>query len=79
MTNAVGHFASFYWFILAELPKISLFPVEESYREGSFVNISCTASEIPEPDVTWTREGTVISSRKGAAFLIFNSIRRTDD
>lgn len=79
VTNAVGHFASFYWFILAELPKISLFPVVGSYREGSFVNISCTASETPEPDVIWTKEGTVIISRKGTAFLIFNSIRRTDD
>ncbi|XP_022793287.1 titin-like [Stylophora pistillata] len=65
--------------IVAEPPKISLSSVQGGYREGSFVNISCTASGIPEPDVTWTREGTVISSRKGAAFLIFNSVRRTDD
>lgn len=79
MTDAVRHFASLYWFILAELPKTSLSSVEGSHREGSFVNISCAASGILEADVIWTREGTVISSRKGAAFLIFDSIRRTDD
>ncbi|XP_022804177.1 receptor-type tyrosine-protein phosphatase S-like [Stylophora pistillata] len=73
------HFTRWFLFILAEPPKINLSSLQGSYREGSFVNISCTASGIPEPDVTWIKDGIVIGSRKRAAFLIFKSIRRTDD
>lgn len=65
--------------VLAEPPKISLSSVQGSYREGAFVNVNCTASGIPEPAVTWIRDGTVISSGKGAALLKFNSLKRTDD
>ncbi|XP_022781133.1 limbic system-associated membrane protein-like [Stylophora pistillata] len=61
-----------------EPPKISLSSVQGSYREGAFVNVNCTASGIPEPAVTWIRDGTVISSGKGAALLKFNSLKRTD-
>ncbi|PFX31326.1 Limbic system-associated membrane protein [Stylophora pistillata] len=64
--------------VLAEPPKISLSSVQGSYREGAFVNVNCTASGIPEPAVTWIRDGTVISSGKGAALLKFNSLKRTD-
>ena len=43
------------------------------------MNISCVASGKPEPDVTWSRNGRVKSSGKKKAFLIFNSVKRTDD
>ncbi|XP_022810530.1 limbic system-associated membrane protein-like isoform X2 [Stylophora pistillata] len=65
--------------IVAEPPKISLSSVQGSYREGAFVNVNCTASGIPEPAVTWIRDGTAINAGKGAALLKFNRLRRTDD
>ncbi|XP_022802381.1 titin-like [Stylophora pistillata] len=65
--------------IVAEPPKISLSSVQGIYREGSFVNVNCTASGVPEPAVTWIRDRTVISSGKGVALLKFNSLRRTDE
>ena len=48
------------------------------YIEGSSVNISCTASGIPDPDVKWIRNGKVKSSGKNSAFLTFNTINRAD-
>ncbi|XP_022804171.1 fibroblast growth factor receptor 3-like isoform X2 [Stylophora pistillata] len=65
--------------IVAEPPTINLSPVHGSYREGSVVNLSCTASGIPEPDITWILDGKVISSGQGAALLKFNSLTKTDD
>lgn len=32
-------------------PKISLSPAPKSYNEGTAVNLSCTASGTPDPDV----------------------------
>ncbi|PFX18161.1 Fibroblast growth factor receptor 3 [Stylophora pistillata] len=64
---------------VAEPPKISLSSVQGIYREGSFVNVNCTASGVPEPAITWIRDGKVIRSGKGAALLKFNSLRRTDE
>jgi len=43
------------------------------------VNISCTASGTPDPDVQWIRNGNVKSSGKKTVFLTFNSINRADD
>ena len=43
------------------------------------MNISCTASGTPDPDVQWMRNGTVKSSGKKTAFLTFSGINRADD
>ena len=53
--------------------------VQASYNEGSLVNISCTASGTPDPDVQWIRNGMILSSGKNTAFLTFSRINRTDD
>ena len=62
----------------AEAPQISLSSVQASYNEGSPVNISCTASGTPDPDVQWIRNGRVKSSGKKTALLTFNSVNRAD-
>ena len=53
--------------------------VQRSYPEASLVNISCTASGTPDPDVRWIRNKIVIGSGEKTAFLVFSSINRTDD
>ncbi|KAL9966770.1 hypothetical protein ACROYT_G024890 [Oculina patagonica] len=60
--------------IVTEALQLNISSVQASYNEGSSVNISCTASGIPVPDVQWIRNGTVISS----AFMTFNSLSRAD-
>ena len=63
----------------AAVPQINISSVQASYNEGSSVNLSCTASGTPDPDVKWIRNGEVKSSGKKAAFLPFSSIKRPDD
>lgn len=43
------------------------------------MNISCTASGTPDPDVRWIRDGMVIGSERTTVFLAFNRIKRADD
>ena len=62
-----------------EVPQVNISTVKPSYKEGSLVNISCTASGIPEPDVKWIRNGTVQSSGKKTALLTFSSVNREED
>ncbi|KAL9964811.1 hypothetical protein ACROYT_G028499 [Oculina patagonica] len=65
--------------IVTEAPQVSPPLVQATYIEGSSVNISCTASGTPDPDVKWIRNSEVKSSGKKTAFLAFNGINRTDD
>ncbi|XP_078379826.1 fibroblast growth factor receptor 1-A-like isoform X2 [Oculina patagonica] len=65
--------------IVTEAPQVSSPLVQATYIEGSLVNISCTASGTPDPDVKWIRNSEVKSSGKKTAFLAFNGINRTDD
>ena len=60
-------------------PQISLSSVPSSYNEGSVVNITCTASGIPEPDVKWFRNGIMKSQGTKTVLLKFNNVSRTDD
>ena len=64
--------------LFPEAPQISIPSVPASYNEGTSVNISCRASGTPDPDVQWIRNGTVKSSGKKTAFLMFSSINRAD-
>ena len=43
------------------------------------MNMNCTASGTPDPDVQWIRNGIAKSSGKKTAFLTFSSINRADD
>ena len=70
----IGNFNIIIIIFFTELPTIILSSVPASYNEGSPVNISCTASGKPDPDVKWMK-----SSGKTTAFLTFNSIKRADD
>ena len=60
-------------------PQISMSLVQASYNEGSSVNISCTASGTPVPDIKWIRNEKIKSSGKKSAILMFNNINRADD
>ena len=57
---------------------MSISSVKANYNEGSSVNIGCTASGTPEPDVQWIRNGKVKSSGKKTSLLTFSRINRTD-
>ncbi len=65
--------------IIVVAPQVNISSVQASYNEGSLVNINCTASGLPVPDVQWVRNGTVKSSGKKTALLTFNNISRADD
>ena len=53
--------------------------IKGSYTEGSSVNITCSATGKPEPEVSWIRNGQTKSSGRSTAYLNFNQIKRTDD
>ena len=50
-----------------------------SYTEGSSVNITCSATGKPDPEVSWIRNGQIQSSGRKTASLNFEQIKRTDD
>ena len=49
-----------------------------SYNERSPVNISCTATGKPDPDIVWIHEGQVKSSGVKAAHLTFGEVSKED-
>ena len=61
------------------MPVISPLLTKGSYSEGSPVNISCTATGKPDPEVSWIRNGQIKSSGRKTAYLNFDQIKRTDD
>ena len=63
----------------AEIPVISPPLTKGCYVEGSSVNISCTATGKPDPEVSWIRNGQIKSSGRRIAYLNFDQIKRTDD
>ena len=65
--------------VFAEIPVISPALINGSYIEGSSVNISCTATGKPDPEVSWVRNGQIYSSGRKTAHLTFDAINRTDD
>jgi hypothetical protein len=65
--------------LIAEIPVISPPSINGSYIEGSSVNISCTATGKPDPEVSWMRNGHITSSGRKTAYLNFDQIKRTDD
>lgn len=66
--------------VCTESPQINISSVQSSYNEGFLVNISCTASGTPEPDVQWIRNKIVLkSSGRKTAFLTFSNINRADE
>ena len=65
--------------LIAEIPVISPPSICGSYIEGSPVNISCTTTGKPDPEVSWIRNGQTKSSGRSTAYLNFDQIKRTDD
>jgi len=65
--------------LITEIPVISPPSINGSYIEGSSVNISCTATGKPDPEVSWIRNGQTKGSGSKTAYLNFNSIKRKDD
>ncbi|KAM7437881.1 39S ribosomal protein L41 [Porites harrisoni] len=49
-----------------------------SYNEGSPVNLECTATGAPEPDVRWIHGGHVRASGTNTANFTFDPIKKTD-
>ena len=68
-----------YFHFITEIPVISPSSINGSYIEGSSVNISCTATGKPDPEVSWMRSGQIKSSGSKIAYLNFDKIKRTDD
>ncbi|XP_078380227.1 muscle, skeletal receptor tyrosine-protein kinase-like [Oculina patagonica] len=66
-------------FVVKELPAFTPSLVNGSYIEGTSVNISCTATGKPDPEVSWMRNGRIKSSGKKITYLNFDRIKRTDD
>lgn len=65
--------------LFVEPPNVTLPTVGyESFNEGSPLNISCTATGKPDPDVTWIHKGQVRSSGSKTAHLIFIAINKAD-
>ncbi|XP_078381426.1 muscle, skeletal receptor tyrosine-protein kinase-like [Oculina patagonica] len=65
--------------IVTEIPVFSPSSINGSYIEGSSVNISCTATGKPDPEVSWIRNGQIKSFGRKTANLNFDKITRTDD
>jgi len=65
--------------IVTEIPVINPPSINGSYIEGSSVNISCTATGKPDPEVSWIRNGQIKSSGRSTAYLNFDQIKRTED
>ena len=61
------------------MPIINPPSINGTYTEGSSVNISCTATGKPDPEVLWIRDGQIKSSGRSTAYLNFAQIKRTDD
>ena len=68
-----------YCLVFAEIPGIT-HPTHTnaSYDNGSVVNISCTATGKPDPDVRWTYNGQKKSSGSKTAHLLFSPISKAD-
>ena len=65
--------------LIAEFPSITFTAAANStYIAGSLLNISCNATGKPNPHVTWTHNGQVLSSGPKVAKLIFGTISKTD-
>ena len=63
----------------AEAPHISHpLRANASYNEGSAVDLICTATGTPDPDVEWIRDGQVKSSGPKTAQLKFSNISKSD-
>ena len=65
--------------VTTEIPQISPPSIHERYIEGSPVNITCSATGKPDPEVSWIRNGQIQSSGRETASLNFEQIKRTDD
>ena len=65
--------------VTTEIPKISPPSMHERYIEGNSVNITCSATGKPDPEVSWIRNGQIQSSGRKTASLNFDQIKRTDD
>ena len=64
---------------LAEKPTIR-YPIDPrvSYNEGSPVDLQCTATGVPDPDVRWIRDGYVRPSGTNTTYFTISSIKKTD-
>ena len=64
---------------LAEKPTIR-YPIDPrvSYNEGSPVDLQCTATGVPDPDVRWIRDGYVRASGTNTTYFTLSSIKKTD-
>ena len=66
-------------FLFAEAPTVTHpTATSVSYNEGSPVNISCTATGKPDPDVKWIHKRQVKSFSPKTAHLTFNKIGKAD-
>ena len=75
----------FFLFIVRVAPQITTQPQVGSVIEGDNVTLSCNASGNPEPTISWTRDGSLVSSgdqrisfEAGNRQLTITNVNRTD-
>ena len=75
----------FFLFIVRVAPQITTQPQVGSVIEGDNVTLSCNASGNPEPTISWTRDGSLVSSgdqrisfEAGNRQLTIRNVNRTD-
>ena len=78
MCNMILHVCSCL-LALVEKPTIR-YPIDAivSYNKGSPVNLQCTATGVPDPNVRWIHDGYVKASGTNTTYYTFGSIKKTD-
>lgn len=63
-------------FLFAVAPNITLFHVPRLVGLGVSATLTCSVSGIPQPSITWYRNGVLLSAR--SSVFVIGSVREAD-